>query len=132
VSETPTAIVNRIYESWRRMEGMPEDLMHPEIEWVNPPDAAEPGTRHGAEGFRTALSSVGSAWRAIGIEVQRMEEVGDKVVALVNISYRGRESGIEISGPQGHVFTIADGKVIRFQYFNQPERALEAVGIDPG
>jgi hypothetical protein len=28
--------------------------MHPDIEWVNPPDAIETGTRHGRSGFQEA------------------------------------------------------------------------------
>lgn len=129
MTESRIEVVERIYDSWRRMEGMPEDLMDPEIEWVNPPDAVEPGTRHGSESFRHAISKVGGAWREVEIDVSRLEEVGDKVVAIVGLTFVGRESGVEVASRQGHVFTIPEGKVTRFEFFNQPERALAAVGL---
>jgi hypothetical protein len=56
-------IVRRAHEVINRSESVDvamtalEDLMHPEIEYVNPEDAIEGGTRKGLSGMRTALEN---------------------------------------------------------------------------
>ena len=48
--------VQRVHESLRAMERGDVDaivaLSDPEVDFVNPPSAVEPGTRHGPEGLR--------------------------------------------------------------------------------
>jgi ketosteroid isomerase-like protein len=99
--------------------------MHPEIEWVNPANAVEPGTRHGSQSFELAQSAVGRAYSSIGIEVERRVELGDSVGLIVEMLYRGRGSGIEVTQRMGFVFTIHDGRVTRFEWSNDPEELLE-------
>ena len=47
------------------------DLLAPEAEWVNPPDAVEPGTRRGAESFNGAIASVFAAWDDVQLDTER-------------------------------------------------------------
>jgi hypothetical protein len=42
-----------------------------------------------------------------------------------------REARIPIERRQGYVWTIKDGKAIRFRWFSSPEHAFEALGIEP-
>jgi ketosteroid isomerase-like protein len=99
--------------------------MDPEIEWVNPPEAIEPGTRRGRDGFEGAQSSVGRAYSAIGFDVRRRVESGDKVGLVVETLYRGRGSGVEVREPLGLTFRIRAGRVIRFEWSRDPEELLE-------
>ena len=101
--------------------------MDPEIEWVNPPDAVEPGTRRGREGFEGAQSSVGRAYSSIGFDIERQLEVGEMVGVIVEMLYRGRGSGIEVPERLGMAFTFRDGKVVRFEWSRQPEDLLDRV-----
>ncbi len=89
-------IVERILEAWRNLESIPRDLLDPEIEWVNPPEAVESGTRQGRESFEEAQSSFGRAYSAIGFEVQRQQEAGDTVGLIVET---GRGSPTQYRGP---------------------------------
>jgi ketosteroid isomerase-like protein len=36
---------------------------------------------------------------------------------------------MEVENRHGSVWTIRDGKAVRFQWFQEPEEALEAVGL---
>jgi ketosteroid isomerase-like protein len=105
-------------------------LLDSEIEWVNPPDAVEAGTRHGPEAFEGAQSSVGRAYSSIGIDVERRVELGDHVGLIVEILYLGRASGIEVRQRMGFVFTIRNGRVVRFEWSNEPEDLLARVVKD--
>ena len=104
---------------------MPRELMHPEIEWVNPPNAVEPGTRRGPESVEEAQSAVVGVYSSIGIEVERKVDLGDNMGLIVEMIYRGRGSGIEVRQRMGLVFTIRDGRVTRFEWSNAPEALLE-------
>jgi hypothetical protein len=48
------------------------DLLAPAVEWVNPHDAAEPGSRSGAESFNAAIASVFSTWDQVRFDTERV------------------------------------------------------------
>jgi uncharacterized protein len=125
-----TEIVRRIYASWSALEGTPEELMHPEIVYVNPAEAIEPGTREGQEAFAEAVGRVGDAWSEIDFEIHRLVESGDRVAGAVTMISRGRASGAEVVTHQSHLWTLRDGKALRFEWFTDPESALAAIGED--
>jgi hypothetical protein len=52
--------------------------MHPDIEWVNPPDAIETGTRHGRSGFEEPESGFRRAYSSIEIEVEYRPRSGTR------------------------------------------------------
>jgi ketosteroid isomerase-like protein len=111
------------------------ELYDPEIEWdasrmvVGLPDAA--GVYHGHEGVRAYWRNWLSAWSDLDFELQDVLDAGDEVVALIrNQRQWGRHSGIvtEVQ-PYGLVFTIRDGKVVRWRAYPDQDSALEAAGL---
>jgi ketosteroid isomerase-like protein len=42
---------------------------------------------------------------------------------------RGSGSGVEVENRHGSVWTIRDGKAVRFEWFSEPDEALEAAGL---
>jgi ketosteroid isomerase-like protein len=98
--------------------------MHPEIEWVNPPDAIETGTRHGRSGFDGAQTAFRRAYDSIEIEVERLSEQGDDVGTIAEVLIHGRGSGIEVRQRMGMLFTIRQEQVVRFQWSTDPESLL--------
>jgi ketosteroid isomerase-like protein len=98
--------------------------MDTDVEWVNPSDAIETGTRHGQEGFQDAQSSFIRAYRSAEFHVERTIEREGAVGLIVESVLHGRGSGIEVRQRQGMLFTFRDGKVVRFEWSNQPEALL--------
>jgi ketosteroid isomerase-like protein len=130
VAERNIEIVRRIHQTWGR-EGspVPSGLLHPEIEWVNPPDAIETGVRHGVEEFERAAQRVEETFRP-RLELERISAAGeDEVVVIAVLHGRGTGSGLEVARRQGYVWTIRAGQAIRFQWFNDPREALEVAGL---
>ena len=107
-------------------------LSHPEVEWVNPDYAVEPGTRHGLAGFRKAIEATHDSFAELRFHIEEIIDVEDRVVATGIMSARGKGSGVEMRQPFGNVFTIKDGKVIRMQWYNDTAEARAAAGIEPG
>ena len=80
------------------------------------------------QGF--ALRGMHEALDDVRIEVRRTVAVGDRVVVLAAFSARGRLSGVERKHEDGYVWTIRDGKAVRFEWFNDPAKALKVVGLE--
>lgn len=119
-------IVRRIHTAWSSGAAREAlDLLHPDIVWVNPPDAVEPGTHTGIDRFKDALASVSDTFDQPVFEIEELREVGDHVVAIGVLRGQGQSSGIEIERRQGYVWTIREGRAVRFAWFNDPEPALE-------
>jgi ketosteroid isomerase-like protein len=103
-----------------------ESLLDPEVEYVNPDDAIERGTRHGVDGVREALENylAGVGPTAV-FEIEQLLERGDMVYVRGRIHARGSASGVEVDGPGvGIVHTIRDGRIYRTEWHWDKEEAL--------
>jgi ketosteroid isomerase-like protein len=130
VSQENVDVIRRIYSVWAK-EGspLPSGLLDSQIEWVNPPDAIERGTRRGLDAFGTAVGAVSDTFAGVGVDIDEMLDVGDRVVVLATLHGRGRGSGAEVERRQGYVWTLCDGKAVRFEWFNSPDDAMRAAGV---
>jgi ketosteroid isomerase-like protein len=104
-------------------------LFNPEVEYVNPDGAMEPGTRSGLEAFREAVEKVGEAWEYWRMEPEEFKAVDDRVAVVVRYSAKGRGSGVEVHGRESALWTIRNGKVTRYQWFLDEREALDAAGL---
>jgi ketosteroid isomerase-like protein len=131
MSRETLEIVRAIHELLARGESPATlDLLHPDIEYVNPAGAVEPGTRRGIAAYENALRSIHDSFDDVRIEVREIKDVGEQVVVLATYTARGRRSGAERHNEDAYVWTIRDGKATRFEWFNEPAKALEALGLD--
>jgi ketosteroid isomerase-like protein len=125
VSEANVALVRRLYEAWLRGESA-RAWVADDLEYVNPPNAVEPGTARGRE----ALGRWRDAYDEFRIEPERIEAVGaDDVLVVAKVRTRGRGSGAVTETRQGYIWTVKAGKAVRFQWFRDPAGALAAAGL---
>jgi ketosteroid isomerase-like protein len=68
-------------------------------------------------------------WDWFWQEAEEYIEVGDKVVVLARLHGRPRDSQQEIESKGASVWTFRHGKAVRFQGYDAPAEALEAVGL---
>ena len=136
MSEENVEIVRGLLDAFARRDHEGAfDLYDPEIEWDASrltsmiPDIA--GVYHGHEGVRTYWRQWLTAWSDLQFEVEDVRDGGDEVVALIrNQRQTGRHSGIETEIPDyGIVFTLRDGKVVRWRTFPEQKSALAAAGL---
>jgi ketosteroid isomerase-like protein len=123
-------VVRALYDAWSREEFPgPIELLDPEIEYVNPEGAIEPGTRHGIDEFISAAERVFEGWAEWRMEPERFEAVGNQVAVVLRYSARGRSSGVEVEGRESALWTLHDGRVVRYAWFQKPQDALDAIGL---
>ena len=84
---------------------------------------------HGHEGFRQWVAAADDALADTEVEVHEALDAGDEVVVRVQLRARGRSSGIETAIDYGAVFTVDQGKIVRYREFASRQKALEAVGL---
>ena len=118
-------LVREFYE--RGVQGRSaRDLVAEDLEYVNPPDAVEGGTKRG----RHLLASFRDVYEDVSFELERVEEIGDDdVLVLAIMRARAKGSGIEIETRQGYIWTVEDGQLVRFRWFSDHDQALAAAGI---
>ena len=62
-----------------------------------------------------------------------VEAPNEDVIVVARVTGRGRGSGLPVEWHHGYVWTIRDGVAVRFRWFNRPEDAYRAAGMDaPG
>lgn len=85
---------------------------------------------HGHEGVRAYWRGWLSAWQPVVDWHYELRDAGASVVALISGQRnRGRHSGIEVDvPPYALVFTLREGKVIRWAFYSDQREALEAAG----
>jgi len=74
------------------------------------------GTNKGPESIVRAFEAIGRAWETKAFDVRDVMEQGDKVAMFGSFTYRGRESGQEITSPFSLLAKIRDGKIHYVQF----------------
>src|SRR4051812_5703602 len=117
-------------EAWQRGEIMDQSFFDPEVAYEDTvlPDHADEVYR-GREGVNRAAKRwiEDSEWMLI--ELEQIVGTGDRLVSIHRLRSKAPHTGIEFETPLAYVWTFRDRKVIHFQSFIDPERALEAAGL---
>ncbi len=101
-----------------------EDLWDPEIEYVNPDDALERGTRRGVDGMRTVLENfIEGAGAAATVELEELEESDDRVWARYRVHARGASGAEALGPPMAMVYTFRNGRVLRIEWHYDVDEA---------
>ena len=134
MSQENVEIVRRIYAAIaRRDDETPFRLYSEDIAW----DLSNAGRAlmftkpvyRGHEGVRQSWREAFAAFGEISFEVERLIDGGEHVLAVINEWETGRSSGARVESSHLAVWTLADGKVIRLQVFDDRQAAFEAAGL---
>jgi ketosteroid isomerase-like protein len=127
--EPGVQLVRRIVEALSRgdLDGMLAH-MDPDFEWT--PLEASPIARvyRGHEQVRHYVEDWLGTFESVRLELEDPEQIGERVVAVVNGRARGRGSGLEIENRFCQVWTVRDGVAVAMEEHPTRERALAALG----
>lgn len=123
MSEENVEVVKRIHTRWTSGEPA-RDLIDEDIEYVNPPYAVESGVKRG----RRTLGAIREVYPDFRFEPELYRDAGDDVVVL-GVARGTSASGVEAQWRQGYVWTVRNGRAVRFRWFSDPDEALEAAGL---
>jgi ketosteroid isomerase-like protein len=84
----------------------------------------------GVEDFISFNLQYRDGWSDLNAEFLELTEApGDRVLALVRQTARGRQSGVPIEIHYFQLWTFRDGRVIQIDFFRHRADALEAAGL---
>jgi uncharacterized protein len=86
-------------------------------------------TYRGRDGFRSFLAVLDRLWERFDVEPLRFIADRDRVVVLIDVRARGRESGAEVTGQYANVWSFREGKVTRAAWFEHLDEALAAAEL---
>jgi uncharacterized protein len=101
-------------------------LLHPDLEWQEDSASPEAGVHRGRDTFERFLRSWLESFDDFRIEPEEIIEEDDRLIALVRQSGKGRASGIGLEVRIAHVWTVKDGRAVRWRSFPSRERALQS------
>src|SRR5918996_4130276 len=101
------------------------DLLHPDVEWVPPPSSLDPQPLRGRDAVRRYLAP--NFFESQSAEPIEVLEEGDRVLVIARVRARGRESGVELDQTAYHLWTVAEGRAVRFAAFVDRDEALAAL-----
>lgn len=124
MSQENVDLIRSVYDAWDNKRSA-RDFLAEDLEYVNPSYAVEPGVRRG----RKSMAAVRDTYDDFQVHVERFIDAGDDVVVLAHYTASGRGSGVPLSGEHGYVWTVRDGRAVRFQWFQAHAEALAAAGL---
>jgi ketosteroid isomerase-like protein len=108
------------------------DLVPPEIVFDFSRRLIDPVVLRGHDQLRAFGERERQIWEGgrVGWEPKELIDAGDKVLAFIWTSGRGKASGVDVGAHVWNVWTFRDGKPVEWTYFGEDKAAaLEAVGL---
>ena len=118
--------ISGAYEAWNR--GQPDaasDVLDPAFEIRLPDTGMNTGTFRGRDGMQRFLDSYLEVFEFFRFDLEGLEEAGDRVVALVHVTARGRGSGVEVELRPAHVWSFDGDRAIAVDVVPEREDALK-------
>jgi ketosteroid isomerase-like protein len=145
MSQENVEIVRTAYELFNRYHrakagGDPAEV---EAAWKAAKDSLAPDLEYredpnwpGARTYRGLDAECRSVWdeyyEEFGeqiFEPERFVDSGDQVVVILRYAARGTSSGAAVEMQQGHLHTLRDGKIVKWEIYFNPGAALGAAGL---
>jgi ketosteroid isomerase-like protein len=110
------------------------EFLHPEVEFEPPEEALERrGNFKGHAAVRERWSVLFDPFEDLRLIPKEFVEAGpNTVVAVFQVSARGRASGVPVDMQQALVIHFEDGKARRLKAYLDPDEAKRAAGLQPG
>jgi uncharacterized protein len=100
------------------------DLLDPDIEWHEPGWSPEAGTHRGRDSFERFFRGWIESFDGFRVEPERVVQRGDRLVAVVRQTGTGRSSGVQVATRLAHVWTVANGRAVRWEAVAEAEAVL--------
>jgi uncharacterized protein len=125
-------LVRSAFDAWNRGEIEAfADHMAEDVAWLEVSGRPEGGgsERRGRDRMRRSLEALFEAWESYSLEVERIDDVGSRIVAVVREVARGRTSGLEVDSRWGYLITVEGGQIVRVEAYRDAAVALQMAGL---
>jgi ketosteroid isomerase-like protein len=129
VAEENVEIVRQVYKLFNDTAELDPATYDPDFEYRDTVDSPVP-LRRGFEGFQAWARDVHDAFDDFRLEPRELIELpGERVLALIVVTGRGRGSDAPIEVPIGVIWTLRGGRILRCERFLDEASARAAAGL---
>jgi ketosteroid isomerase-like protein len=132
VSREDVQAVREVFDAWNRDDlAAVLERMAPDWEWH--PARLFPGTDavyHGPEGFTRFWNTFREPWESIRVDIERIEDLGDRVLVLMTFHGKGKGSGVDVTTEYANLITFREGLAVHQVGYGDWRSALDAVGLE--
>ena len=122
-------IVRKMFDAWNRRDyAAAQEAFDPEVEVELRIEAPNDGIYRGYDGLRKMLRPWG-AFATFRSDIEEVLVAGDEVFITAHHYGRGKSSGIDVEMKNWQVFTVRDGRFVRYRIYGTRGQALEAAGL---
>jgi ketosteroid isomerase-like protein len=127
-----------VREAFARWEAGDYDLLRdfflahstPDVELCSRLAGVGGETYRGHDGVRAWLADIQENFERFTPWQEQVLDAGpEQVVAVGGISFRSRESGVDMDVPWGWIYEFSGGRLRRMLFYGSPGEALEAAGL---
>jgi ketosteroid isomerase-like protein len=132
MSRGDVEIVRDIFKRWDRGDFDTAEVFHPQVEFAR--YGGEVGIARDARGLDALTAAMVEwmrEWTGMRLEAERFLEAGDRVLVLARLRGTGKRSGLKLDHLEAEVFTVRDGKIVRWEAHWDPAEAMRSVGLEP-
>jgi ketosteroid isomerase-like protein len=122
----PAESVRVALRFWQAAEAADDsvaDVLHHQVE-VRDFDLPDAGIYHGHEGFARWLADWGEPWDEYRGDIHDLLDLGPQVASFTHLRAR-TGSGLEVDRHDSQLLTVEDGRVVKLEYFGEPEAVIE-------
>lgn len=103
-------------------------LFDEDIEWTEAEGFPYGGTYRGGEAILdNVFMKLATEWSDFKAEPDEFLDAGEKIVALGNYSGSYNQTGKSMNVPFAHVWTLEDGKIVKFVQYTDTLKVSEAL-----
>ncbi len=122
-------VVRGVIDGWMRGDSATLDLISENVTYVAPPAMLGGGIYHGHDGVLQWFVDWRREWSDYVMEVESYEDLGDQVLTIERNRATGKRSGVAVDMRTTSLWTLRDGKVIRWEGFPTEGEARNAAGL---
>jgi ketosteroid isomerase-like protein len=121
-------VVRAVIEGWLKGDPAALELIATDVVYVAPPTQPGGKTYHGHEGVMEWVVDWRQEWTDYELELERVEDLGDQVMTVERNHATGKRSGVQVDMRTFSIWTLRNGKVVRWEGFVSEEDAIAAAG----
>jgi ketosteroid isomerase-like protein len=129
--ESDSELITRMLRAWNGgdVEVLLE-LFDPEVE-VRPALSTFLASTvyRGHDGVRDWYAETNEPWAQLQAEPERFIDAGGRTLVIITLHARVPEGRVDLDARIAHVVTTRNGKIVRLDGYDEPDRALAAVGV---
>ncbi len=126
MSQENVEVVRAVIDGWLRGDPATLELISDDVVYVSPPTMPGGKTYHGHEGVLQWVVDWRQEWTHYELDVLRVHDLGDRVVTVERNRATGKRSGVGVDMQTVSLWTLRDGKIVRWQGYASEAEALEA------